>query len=261
MPPGDEEPENSHRRAYQPARLEQRERQNLRGERREQVEAAAVIIEIDPRQRALVAETRGVELEQQVAVFGVGVVVPAQAVVAKRQEREDAHDPDRRDSEPVRDTGWTSSLRGTKNAGNGRRDGHVRLGRVLLGRTSGHRIMARFVDGSARSRPGGVGRSAASTPGERQVTASQRPVLLSALEPAAPGRTAARSVCNRSQLLHRRVVHLRDVFPIHQMIHEGLEIVRPSIAIIDVVGMLPHVAAEDRLAAVHQRVLAVRASW
>ena len=47
-PPCDSEPENSDRRANQPARLEQRERQNLRGERRKQVEAAAVIIEVDP---------------------------------------------------------------------------------------------------------------------------------------------------------------------------------------------------------------------
>src|SRR5262245_42494802 len=57
--------------------------------------------------------------------------------------------------------------------------------------------------------------------------------------------------------LHRRVVHLGDVFPIDQVIHPGLEVVGPPVAIVDVVGMLPHVAAEDRLAAVHQWILAV----
>src|SRR5712671_1407533 len=61
-----------------------------------------------------------------------------------------------------------------------------------------------------------------------------------------------------SGLLHRRVEHLGHVFPIDQMVHEGLEIVRAAVAIVDVVGVLPHVAAEDRLAAMHQRVLAVR---
>ncbi len=58
-------------------------------------------------------------------------------------------------------------------------------------------------------------------------------------------------------LLHRRVVHLGDVLPIDQMIHERLQVVRPAVAVIDVVGVLPDVAAEDRLAAVHQRVLAI----
>src|SRR5690606_2335934 len=37
-----------------------------------------------------------------------------------------------------------------------------------------------------------------------------------------------------------------------------LEIVGTAVAVIDVVGMLPHVAAEDRLRAVHEGVLAVR---
>src|SRR5579862_6177484 len=51
---------------------------------------------------------------------------------------------------------------------------------------------------------------------------------------------------------------LVDIFPVHQMIEKRLEIVRTAIAIIDVIGMLPDVAAEDRRGAVHQRVLAVR---
>ena len=42
------------------------------------------------------------------------------------------------------------------------------------------------------------------------------------------------------------------------MVEKRFEVIRPPVAIIDVVGVLPHVAAEDRLGAVHERVLAVR---
>ena len=60
------------------------------------------------------------------------------------------------------------------------------------------------------------------------------------------------------RLLYRRFVPFGDVFPIHQVIEERLEVVRPPVAIIDIVGMLPYVAAEDRLGAMHQRIFAVR---
>src|ERR1700742_2219963 len=50
---------------------------------------------------------------------------------------------------------------------------------------------------------------------------------------------------------------LLDVFPVHEMIDERLEIVRTAVAIIDVVGVLPDVAAEDRRGAMNQRALAV----
>jgi hypothetical protein len=42
------------------------------------------------------------------------------------------------------------------------------------------------------------------------------------------------------------------------MIEERLEVVGASVAIVNVVGMLPDVAAEDRLGAMHQRILTVR---
>src|SRR5882757_8093576 len=122
------------------------------------------------------------------------------------------------------------------------------------------RLMARFIDGS-----GFAARRTAkcsSTPGGRQgcLPRIARCCCTAGACPRRRGGTGAPApfANRRRQLLHRRVVHLRDVFPIHEMIHDGLKIVRPSIAIIDVVGVLPHVAAEDRLAAVHQRVLAVR---
>ena len=53
---------------------------------------------------------------------------------------------------------------------------------------------------------------------------------------------------------------LGDIFPIDEVIDPRLQIVGPAIAIVDVVGVLPHVDAEDRLRAVDERVLAVRRS-
>src|ERR1700760_1815793 len=56
----------------------------------------------------------------------------------------------------------------------------------------------------------------------------------------------------------RLAVHLVDIFPVDQVLDERLQIVRTTVAIVDVVGMLPDVAAEDRERAVHQRILTVR---
>src|SRR5260221_10417633 len=52
--------------------------------------------------------------------------------------------------------------------------------------------------------------------------------------------------------------HLIHVVPIYQMLPEGLEIVRPPVAVVDVIRMLPDIASEDRLSAVHQRVFGIR---
>ena len=68
--------------ADQAARLEQFERKDLVQQRGRHVEAAAIHVEVDERQRALVGEARTVMLQQQFGVFGVGVVVPAEAVIA-----------------------------------------------------------------------------------------------------------------------------------------------------------------------------------
>ena len=54
--PGDEQPDQSDGGADQPARLEQRERQRPWRQARPEVEAAAVVIEVDPRQRALIGK-------------------------------------------------------------------------------------------------------------------------------------------------------------------------------------------------------------
>src|SRR6202041_1705398 len=50
---------------------------------------------------------------------------------------------------------------------------------------------------------------------------------------------------------------LVDIFPVHEMIDERLQIIRAAIAIIDVVGVLPDVDAEDRRGAMHQRIFTV----
>src|SRR5271169_2830678 len=41
------------------------------------------------------------------------------------------------------------------------------------------------------------------------------------------------------------------------MVDERLQVIRAAVAIVDVVGVLPDVAAEDRRGAVHQRIFAV----
>src|SRR5271156_6535791 len=77
-PPGDEEADDTNGAAHQTARLEQVERQNFCSERGEHIEAATVHVEIDERQRALVGEAGRIERHQKVAIFRMGIVVPAE---------------------------------------------------------------------------------------------------------------------------------------------------------------------------------------
>src|SRR4029078_1171540 len=51
---------------------------------------------------------------------------------------------------------------------------------------------------------------------------------------------------------------LVDLFPIDQVVPERLEILRTGIAVVDVIGVLPHIAAKDRRETFDQRALAVR---
>ena len=41
--------------------------------------------------------------------------------------------------------------------------------------------------------------------------------------------------------------HLLDMLPIDEIVDEGFEIFRARIAVVDVVAVLPHIDAEDRL--------------
>ena len=61
QPPGDEKADEADSPAYEPPRLEQAERQHLRRERGEKIETAAVHVEIDEGERALIGEARPVE--------------------------------------------------------------------------------------------------------------------------------------------------------------------------------------------------------
>jgi Ribonuclease G/E len=55
---------------------------------RRHVEAAAIHVEIGERQRAGVLEAGTIHPQQQVGIFGVRVVVPAQPVVTEGQARD-----------------------------------------------------------------------------------------------------------------------------------------------------------------------------
>ena len=67
-----------------------RERQNLAASAASRSKPPPYIVEVDEGQRAPVGKSRGVERQQQIAIFGMGVVVPAEPVVAERRERDDA---------------------------------------------------------------------------------------------------------------------------------------------------------------------------
>jgi hypothetical protein len=65
--------------------------------------------------------------------------------------------------------------------------------------------------------------------------------------------------CQRSPLQRRvdryftAARYIADhIFPIDQVIDERLEVVGPSVAVIDIIGMLPDIAAENGLAALHE---------
>ena len=88
QPPRHGEADQADHGAEQTAGFEQFERDDLVQQRRGHVEAAAVHIEIGERQRAGVVESGAVHPQQQIGVFGVGVVVPAQSVVTKGQSRD-----------------------------------------------------------------------------------------------------------------------------------------------------------------------------
>src|SRR5260370_39148710 len=83
-------------------------------------------------------------------------------------------------------------------------------------------------------------------------TGDRRPPRAS-LDSARGGKTSCRHM--RTWLGSCGVLeHLGDVLPVDQMIQERLEVIWPPIAVVDIVGVLPHIAAEDRLGAVHEGI-------
>ena len=85
QPPRHRKADHADDGAEQAARFKQFERDDLVQQRRRHVEAAAIHVEIGERQRAGVLEAGAVHPQQQIGIFGVGVVVPAQSVVAECQ--------------------------------------------------------------------------------------------------------------------------------------------------------------------------------
>ena len=84
-PPRHRKPDDADDGAEQAARLEQFERNDLVQQGRDHVEAAAIHVEVGERQRAGVLETGTEHVQQQVGIFGVGIIVPAEPVVAEGQ--------------------------------------------------------------------------------------------------------------------------------------------------------------------------------
>ena len=53
-------------------------------------------------------------------------------------------------------------------------------------------------------------------------------------------------------------VELADIVPVHKAVDERLKVFLARVAVIDVIGMLPHIDAQNRRLAVRHRVFAVR---
>ncbi|MGY3080880.1 hypothetical protein ACVWZZ_007288 [Bradyrhizobium sp. LM6.10] len=84
-PPRHRKPDHADDGADQTARLEQLERNHLVQESRDHVEAAAIHVEVGEGECRGVLETGTEHAQQQVGIFSVGVVVPAEPVVAEGQ--------------------------------------------------------------------------------------------------------------------------------------------------------------------------------
>jgi hypothetical protein len=100
-PPGRHQPDKADQRADEPPRLEQRERRHLGGKASQHVEAAPIHVEIDEGEGAAVGKGRAVERQQQLAVFGMGVVIPAEPIVAERHQGDAGCGDEHRDRQPV----------------------------------------------------------------------------------------------------------------------------------------------------------------
>ena len=106
--------------AEQAAGFKQFERDDLVQQCCGHVEAAAIHIEVGERQRAGILEAGTVHAQQEIGVFGVGVIIPAQSIVAEGQARDQS---DRR-----QDYDGEIIARPTHRAPCGRVDGRSRNG-------------------------------------------------------------------------------------------------------------------------------------
>ena len=51
--------------------------------------------------------------------------------------------------------------------------------------------------------------------------------------------------------------HQLDVVPVHQVVEPGFEVFRAGVAVVDVIGVFPHIDAQDRVAAMDQGRFAI----
>src|SRR5690606_14741869 len=77
----------------------------------------------------------------------------------------------------------------------------------------------------------------------------------SSMKQKSRGSAAALQFTTASSALHLNQAF--DVLPIYEVVEPCLEVLGTSVAVVNVVAVLPHIAAENRLAAVHQRIFAV----
>src|ERR1700680_2530566 len=91
--------------------------------------------------------------------------------------------------------------------------------------------------------------------GFQQVAGVRTSMLLCSATCAVPAANL-RAICLTRGVARSATLYgdLRHILPVHQIIDEGLEVVRPAVAIVDVVGVLPYVAAEYRLGTMHQLI-------
>ena len=82
------------------------------------------------------------------------------------------------------------------------------------------------------------------------------PLLPSRPPQIAMNRCKSPQIAAFSALFRRECEHLLDVIPVDQIVEPGLEVFWPEIAVVDVISVLPHVAAKQRPAALNQGVLA-----
>ena len=101
QPPRHRKPDQADDGAEQAAGFKQFQRNDLVQQRCRHIEAAAVHVEIGERQRRGVLEAGPVHPQQEIGIFGVGVVVPAQAIITKGQARDQSDRRQRRDGEVV----------------------------------------------------------------------------------------------------------------------------------------------------------------
>ena len=99
--PGDQETRNADDGADQAPRLVDIERQDFCRKRREDIEAAAIHVQIGKGERAGVVEPRTVHAQQKIGILGMGVIVPAEAVIAKGQRRDRRYDDQHADGQSV----------------------------------------------------------------------------------------------------------------------------------------------------------------